>query len=327
MKNLIKAVLVICSLLILYPFWSEIQAAEEFPAKPITFIVPLEAGAGGDILSRFLIQKASTFSGTQIMVVNKPGAGSSIGYREIYGARPNGYTIGMSTVTIVTNKLQGLMPLDYHDFSLLGSFYTMPVCIFASTKTKRPFKTIEEAMTFAKAHPGEVSLAVAGVGQSDWIGAMAFITGTGINLNVIPQPGAGAFAVTQLAGGHADLGITNLAAAKPQMEAGNLRFVGVIGPERAREYKSVPTLKDLGYDITWESTGNVIGPPNMPKDITDKLTKAFEAAANDPEFQKFLLERFATPFYLPPEKVVSHLDGQRKVAQNIMGKAGILKEK
>jgi tripartite-type tricarboxylate transporter receptor subunit TctC len=327
MTPLCKATLIIFCLLTLLPVGNNLKAAEEYPSRPITFIVPLEAGAAGDLLSRALTQKASTFLGTQIMVVNKPGGGSTIGYREIYGAKPNGYTIGSATVTLVTNKLQGLMPLDYHDFSLLGTFYTMPLCIFASAKTNRPFKTIDEVISFAKAHPGAVSLAAGGIGQSDWIAAMAFITGTGIDLNVIPQAGTGAFAVAQLAGGHADLGITSFPAAKPQMEAGNLRFLAVMAPERAPEYKSVPTLKDLGYDISWESNGNVIGPPKMPKDITDKLAKAFQMAANDPGYQKFLLERSSTPLYLPPEKIVSHLDGQRKVARNIMDKAGILKEK
>jgi tripartite-type tricarboxylate transporter receptor subunit TctC len=318
---------VIVGVLVAFFQGNEIRAAEPYPARPITFIVPVEAGSDADILARPLAQKASTFLSKPVVVVNKPGAGSSIGYREIYGAKPDGYTIGMATITIVSNKLQGIFPLDYHDFGLLGTFYRIYANVFGSTKTKRPFKTIEEVIAFAKSHPGQVSLASAGIGQSLWVAAMAFISGTGINVNVIPQPGGGGFAITQIAGGHADLAITHLPSAKPQIEAGNVRFLAVEGYERAPGYENVPTLKEVGYDISWESSGIIMGPPKMPKDVTDKLTKAFEVAANDPEYHKYLLERFTMPFYLPPDKIVNYLDGRRKVVREIMDKAGILKEK
>lgn len=305
----------------------EIQAAETYPVKPITFIVPMEAGGDGDIVSRPLAQKASAILGKPIMIVNKPGAGSTIGYRELYGAKPDGYTIGMATITIVTNKLQGLLPFDYHDLSLLGTFYRMYGNVFGSTKTKRPFKTVQEAIAFAKAHPKEVSMSTAGIGQSLWYGAMAFIAGTKTEINTIPQPGGGGLVIPQVAGGHADLGVTHVPAAKPQIEAGNLRFLAVLGDDRDPAYPDVPTMKDLGYDIVWESSGIVIGPPRMPKEATDKLAKAFEAAANDAEYRKFLSERFALPFYVPPDKIVSYLDGRRKTVREILDKAGILKEK
>jgi len=314
-------------LLTVLPVGGKIRAAEDYPTRPINFIVPLEPGAAGDILSRRLIQKASAVLGTPIVVVNKPGAGSSIGYREIHASKPDGYTIGMAPVTIVTNKLQGLMPLDYHDFSLFGTFYTVYLSVFGATKTKRPFEKIEEVLSFAKSHPGEVSLASGAVGQNDWVAAMAFIAGTGITLNVIPQAGAGAVAITQVAGGHADLAITPLVAARSQVEAGNVRFLAVLGPHRFSKYPSVPTLKELGYNIGWESPGNVLGPPKIPRDIADKLAKAFKAAATDPDYQKFLVEQFVSPLYLPPEKIVSDLDEKRKLARGIMDKAGVLKEK
>jgi len=83
---------------------------------------------------------------------------------------------------------------------------------------------------------------------------------TGITLNVIPQSGAGGFTIMQVAGGHADIAITPLPAAMSQLQAGNVRLLAIIGPERAPEYPTIPTLRDIGYDISWESAGNVIGP-------------------------------------------------------------------
>jgi tripartite-type tricarboxylate transporter receptor subunit TctC len=309
-------------------FESCVWAAEQYPVKPITFIVPLEAGSDGDVLARPILQKVSAILGQPIMVVNKPGAGSSIGYREVHDAKPDGYTIGGAFATIVTNKLQGIMPYDHRDFTIIGTYATYIPIVVGSTKTKRPFKTMEEALSFAKSNPEDVSIATSGVGQSWWIATMAFQAGTGLKFNIIPQPGAGAFAIAQASGGHTDLAVLALGAAKPQIEAGNVRLLAVYGAKRASPpYDKVPTFKDLGYDIFWESTQTVIAPPKMPRDIAEKLAKAFETAANDPEYKKLVVERNAFSFITTLEKSVQFLDEQRKVARSIMEKAGILKEK
>ena len=305
-----------------------VQALEKYPVKPINIIVPVEAGADGDVMTRQLCQKASTLLGQPIIIVNKPGAGSSIGYREIYAAKPNGYTIGMATGTIITNKLQGIMPYDYHDYTMVGVFYDLNAILIASTKTQRPFKTFKEVISFAKSHPGEVSIATSGVGQAHWFFTLAFQETTKLKFNILPQPGAAGFAVAQVAGGHADLGILGLPAAKPQIDAGNVRFLAVFGSRRAvAPYENVPSLKEFGYDITIVSTGSILGPPKMPKDVSDRLVKAFETAITDPEFQKFLTDRYVIPIYLSPDQAIKYLDAQRKDYRIIAEKAGILKEK
>jgi tripartite-type tricarboxylate transporter receptor subunit TctC len=303
-------------------------AVERYPVKPVNFIVPLEAGSDGDLAARPLVEKASPVLGQPVVVVNKPGAGSTMGYYQIHDAKPDGYTIGMGTVTLVTSKLQGLFPYDYNDFSLIATFYRWPPIIVASTKSKRPFKTMGEVLTFAKAHPGEVSVATAGVGQSQWIAAMAFMESTGLKFNAIPQEGAGGITVAQVAGGHTDLAVLGVGSAKSQIEAGNLLPIAVLGTKRLPgNLSSVPTMKEVGYDVSWESFGIVIGPLKIPKDISDKLVHAFEVAAKDPGYIKYLESRSANEFYLPPDQIVKFCDGYQKLVRDIMGKAGILKEK
>ncbi len=306
---------------------NEVRAAGSFPVKPINFIVPLEAGSDGDVLSRPFTQKASTVLGQPIVIVNKPGAGSTIGAREVHNAKPDGYTVGMAAVTLITNKLQGLMPYDHHDYTLLGMFYTFNHIMIGATKTPRPFKTIQEVIAYAKAHPGEVKLSVASVGQSLWIAAMAFMDGTGLDFNTIPQAGAGGQTTLQAAGGHADIAVVGLGSAKSQIDAGNARLLAVIGPKRVLPpYDYAPTLREIGYDISWDTFGILIGPPKMPKEATDKLVHAFEIAAKDPAYIKFINERNVFHFYLPPDKMVSFLDERQKQASKIMEKAGILKK-
>ena len=289
--------------------------------------MPLEAGSDGDVLLRPLCQKASAIIGQPLIIVNKPGAGSTIGFREFHDAKPDGYTIGYGAVTLIINKYQGIIPYDHDGFVLMGTYATYVPIIVASAKTQRPFQSMREVLSFAKSRPGEVSIATSGVGQSWWVATMAFQAGTGLQFNIIPQAGTGAFSIAQAAGGHTDLAILAMGAAKPQIEAGNVRFLAVFGSRKAPGYEHVPTLKDLGYDIAWESTQLLMGPLKMPKDATEKLVNAFRVAASDPEYHKFVIERNAVPFYLPPDKSLQYFDEQRKVVRGVMEKTGILKVK
>jgi tripartite-type tricarboxylate transporter receptor subunit TctC len=304
-----------------------LPAAEKYPVKPIECIVAVEAGADGDVIARPVMQKVSEILGQPVMIVNKPGAGSSIGYRELYKSKPDGYTIGWGSATIITNKLQGVSPIDYHDFTMLGTCATYFPIIVAATKTQRPFKTIQEAISYAKEHPGALSMSVAGVGQSWWVAAMSFLKGTGLDINTIPQPGTGAMVVAQVAGGHTDLGVPALGAAKSMIEGGQVRFLATLGEQRApAPYDQVPTVKELGYPVSWESTNFFMGPPKMPKDIVDKIAKAIEKGVKEPDYVKFCGERNARWEYIPPDKVVAEFDKRRAVVRVIMEKAGILKE-
>jgi tripartite-type tricarboxylate transporter receptor subunit TctC len=295
--------------------------------KPINFIVPIEAGADADVLTRPLVQRVSKRLGKPVIVVNKPGAASSIGIREIYNAKPDGYTIGLAWAVLIIDKLQGILPIDQNDFTIIGTYATYTPIIVASTKTQRNFKTIQEMMAFAKAHPGDVSIATTAVGGSFWVAAQAFQANSGLTFNIIPQPGGGAYSVAQVAGGHTDLAVLALGSAKSQIDAGNVRFLANFGSKRALGYENVPSLKDVGLDVHWESTQIVIGPPKMPKDVTERLVKVFEEEAKDPEFQKFITEQNAAPHYLPPGKALQFFNEQRDVCRIVMEKAGILKEK
>jgi tripartite-type tricarboxylate transporter receptor subunit TctC len=304
-----------------------VQAADKYPVKPIVFIVPGEAGGDGDVLVRPVMERVSKILGQPIVIVNKPGGGATIGYREIHGAKPDGYTLGWGSATIITNKLQGVSPLDYHDFTQLGAYATFFPIVIGSTKSQVKFNTIQEAIAYAKANPGKINMSVAGVGQSWWVAAMAFLGGTNLNMTTIPQPGTGAMVVTAVAGGHAELGVAALASAKSMIESGQVKFLATLGDGRApAPYDKIPTVRELGYDVSWESSNFVMGPPKLPKEIVAILTSAIEKAAKDPEFIKFVSERNARWEWIPAEQVVASYDKRRDTVREIMRKAGILKE-
>jgi len=306
-----------------------VQAAEKYPAKPITFIIPVDAGGGLDLAIRPLCEKMGGILGVPLIMVNKPGAGSSIAYRALHDAKPDGYTIGAATGTIITNKLQGLLPYDYHGLTMMGAVQQPIPVIVAATKGKQTFKTLREVVEFAKSHPGEVKMAAGAKGQSWWILAMIFQSVTGANFNIIPQEAAGGVSMVQVAGGHVDLGVVTLGEGKPQIDAGNARLLGVIGTKRTVVFPDVPCTVELGYDVTSYSISSIIGPPNIPRGMVDILCRAVETASRDPEYKKFIEEKnySAVTIYWPPEQTIKEFDKQREIVRDIMAKSGILKEK
>ena len=252
----------------------------------------------------------------------------TIGYRVIHEAKPDGYAIGTGTGTLVSNKLQGLMPFDYHNFTLIATYAIYVPVIVASNRTLRPFKSIQEVIAFAKAYPGDVSIATSFVGGVWWIATVYFQETSGLKFNVIPQAAGGADSITVVAGGHTDLGILATGAARGQVDAGNATVLASYSPQRLPgKYQHVPTLKEIGYDITFESPQMVLGPPGMPKSIVEQLVKVFKEAANHPDYVKFVENQNAIPLYLTPERTLNRLDEQRKIYRTIMEKAGVLKEK
>jgi len=305
-----------------------LQGADRFPSKPITVVIPLEAGSDADLVTRPWMEKAGPILGKPLVAVNKPGAGLTLGYREIYNSKPDGHTIGVANVTIFTAKMQGFFPYDYKDFTHLGYFISQYPLLFASTKSKHPFKSLKEAVVFAKANPGEVSLATTAVGGIYWSAGLMMGSGMGVNFNLVPQEGSAAFVVSQLAGGHMDLGVAGAAAPRAQMDAGNIIPLAVFGPERLRgRLSGVPTFKEEGYPIVIRTFTTVIGPPKIPKPEADALIKAIKQAVTDPEYQKFVESRSDAPVYMPPEEFVKFCDEQKEIYRQIFEKAGLLKVK
>jgi tripartite-type tricarboxylate transporter receptor subunit TctC len=328
MKRLLIVILSVFILLVMVNLENKILAAEKYPVKPIIFIISIGPGSDMEIMMRPWLQKASDILGKPIVIVHKPGAGHTIGYREIYAAKPDGYTIGAMLGSMLSVKMQGLLPYDYHDYTIINFTTAMYPIIVASKKTKRPFKTIEEVFAFAKSNPGEVTIATTPVGQTWWVATMYFQEKTGFKFNIIPQEEGAGMAVTQVAGGHADIGIFGLTAAKAQIDAGNLHLLASISPHRAREpYNNAPTLKEVGYDIIFRGSAGFIGPPKMPKDIVDKLANTFEIALNDPEIKKHIISCDQIPMFMRSDEAIKYLDAEIEIMRKIMAKAGLLKEK
>jgi tripartite-type tricarboxylate transporter receptor subunit TctC len=300
------------------------QGEEKYPTKPIRVIFPVEPGSGGDVLCRPLIEKMSKILGKPMIVINKPGASGSIGLKEVHDAKPDGYTISASAPFIVTNKMQGLLPYDHREFDIIGIFQTDPGIV--SSTSKKPWNTVKEVVAYAKANPGEVSIATSSKGAIWWLAAMAFQDASGVKFNVMPQAGAGGLATTQVAGGHADLGLLGIPEAKAQIEGGNIRLLAVMSKERlAGKFNYAPTLREEGILAEVSTFRAIVAPKGLPQPVFDKIFAATEKAANDPEYRNFLASQNSIPLWLPKEQAVKFYEEQARIYRPIIEKAGMYK--
>ena len=304
--------------------FNKLHAEETYPVRPISFVIPMEAGADPDILLRPWAEKVSKILGQPIVIVNKPGGPQTIGYREVHGAKPDGYTFGACVATIFLAKMQGLFSYDLQDFTPLSLLVKTYPIITASKKTDHPFTTMQEVISYAKANPGKIKAATSARGAPSWLTSQLVQQATDVKFNIIPQEGVGSTIMSQVLGGHTDLGFAYMAAARAQIDAGTIRCLAVVGPDRfPGKYNNIPTLKEIGYDAGLVLWIGVIGPANMPKEITNKLEEAFQTASQDTEIKNFWLSRNFFPGFLPSTEFSDFADNQKKMFRDLLEEAGI----
>lgn len=303
--------------------------AASYPNKAINFIIPMEPGADGDIALRLLMRKVSEILGQTVIMINKPGAGQTVGYREIYKAQPDGYTIGGIAGSLAMVKLLGKYQYDFRDFSLIGfSHHSPPVLTASKTSKHNRFESLEDLVSFARANPRTVSMATTAVGGAYWVAAQMIVNALNIDLIQIPQEGSAAFVISAVAGGHADLGVTAFPSAKAMIDAGKIRVLGTPYEKRfPGKYNFIKTFKELGYDASMSSFTGVMGPPKMPKEIVGILSDAVGKAVNDPEVNKALIERNVIPEPMDPARFLAFCTDQERKYRAVLEKAGKLKVK
>jgi tripartite-type tricarboxylate transporter receptor subunit TctC len=271
--------------------------AQAWPARAITFVCPWPAGGTADQSMRALCEVASRALGQPVIVENKAGASGMIGTKAMASAKPDGYTIGQIPISVTRFSQLGLLQLDpMKDFTYLArtSGQTFGIAAAASSR----FKSLAEVVAFAKANPGKLTYAHAGVGGATHVGMEEFALAAGTQFNHVPYKG-GAEALQGVLGGHVDL-LADSSSWAPHVEAGKLRLLATWGEQRAARFKDAPTLKELGYNVVVDAPNGIGAPKGMDPAITKKLRDAFRVAVNSPEF-KLVADRIDAP--------VLYLDG------------------
>ena len=254
--------------------------AQEYPTKPITLIVPWPAGGSTDISMRAIADSASKFIGQPIVIDNKAGGGGTVGPATMAAAaKPDGYTIAQLPITVFRLPLMQEVSWDpTKDFSYIIHLtgYTFGV----TTSAESQFKSWKDVVDFAKQNPGKVTYATPGTGTSLHIGMEQIAALAGIKLTQVPFKG-GAETNAAALGQHTMLQADSTGW-RPLVDAGKLRLLMVWTSVRSPNFPDVPTLKELGYPMVYNSPFGIGGPKGMDPKIVAKIHDAFKKAIEDP---------------------------------------------
>lgn len=269
--------------------------AQAYPDRPITFICPWPAGGTADQSMRALCQIASRVLGQSIAVENKAGASGMIGTKAMASARPDGYTIGQIPISVTRFSQLGTLQLDpLKDFTYLARTSGQTFGIAAPADSR--FKSLQEVVAFAKANPGKLTYAHAGIGGATHVGMEEFALAAGVQFNHVPYKG-GAEALQAVLGGHVDL-LADSSSWAPHVEAGKLKLLATWGERRTARFKDTPTLRELGYNVVVDAPNGIGAPKGMDPAITQKLREAFRVAVASPEFKQVADKIDAPVLYL-----------------------------
>ena len=256
-----------------------IAAAGDYPERPVRLIVPFPAGGSTDALLRPLASAASKHLGQPIVIENKPGASGTLGVTTMLQSKPDGYTLAQIPVTVFTAAHVGSVPFDPRkDITYIVHLtgYTFGLVV----RSDAPWKTVEGLVAYARAHPGEVTYATAGPASPGHLAIEQLAAIAQVQLLHVPFKGA-ADALIALLGGHVQVVATSSGWA-PHVESGKLRLLATFSPVRTRRWASVPTMKELGYDVVVTSPYGIGGPRGMDAQIVEKVHAAFKKALEDP---------------------------------------------
>ncbi|MCA6126149.1 tripartite tricarboxylate transporter substrate binding protein [Bradyrhizobium sp. WSM 1704] len=293
--------------------------AQDYPTKPITLIVPWPAGGSTDISMRAIAESASKVLGQPITIDNKAGGGGTVGPATMAaGAKPDGYTISQIPITVFRLPLMQEVSWDpSKDFSYIIHLtgYTFGV----TTSAESPFKSWQDVVDFAKKNPGKVTYATPGTGTSLHIGMEQIAAMAGIKLTQVPFKG-GAETNAAVLGQHTMLQADSTGW-RPLVDAGKLKLLMVWTGARSPNYPDVPTLKELGYPMVYDSPFGIAGPKGMDPKIVAKLHDAFKKAVEDPAVIATLAKYDMVPNYKNTEDykkfVVEVTESERKVIDTL----------
>ncbi|MBO9331118.1 ABC transporter substrate-binding protein [Achromobacter pulmonis] len=315
---MLKAVLVGGAALAAAP---QAQAAD-YPVKPITLIVPFPAGSGTDAVGRIFGSELSAILGQQIVVENKPGANATIAAAYVARAKPDGYTLFVTTNTSHSAApwLMKNVPYDpVKDFTPIARGGNLPFILVVNPK--RPWKNVGELVADARQRPGRITYAS---GNSTGIVAGATLANRAkIDILHVPYKGTPQ-ALTDVVGGQVDFMFTDLASGLPFVQSGQLRALAVSTAERSAIVPELPSMAEAGVrDFDLNSWNGYFGPAGLPPEIVAKLNAAINQVVSKPEVKQRLAGLGFDAFSGTPQDFGRFVGEQRDLWGKLIRDAGI----
>ncbi len=297
--------------------------AQDYPARPVTFVVPFPPGGSTTIVGRIIADKLSEILGQSFVVDNRAGAGGTVGSKAVSKAAPDGYTIllGYTGTLAIGPSLYPNVGYDPRkDFEPIGRIGTAPNTLVVHPSFA--VKSVAELIAYAKANPGKVNYGSAGIGTVSHVCGEYFNTAAGVKLTHIPYKGTGP-AITDLLGGHIPMAFAPIPATHENAKSGNLRMLAVTSLVRSTLAPEVPTIAESGVP-GFEAVlrYGLVAPAGTPRRIIEKLNKALNAVLTSDDVRKRLAIEGAEPLPGTPAEYGADIDREETQWSKVVKASG-----
>lgn len=272
--------------------------AATYPTKNIMVVVPFPAGGRSDLTIRVISPYLEKTLGQPLVILNRPGGGSSIGSRMLAQSQPDGYTIGFTTNAVVATQYTLKDNLDLRDYTPICLVNTDPA-VLAVAATGR-WKDIQTLVNYARESPKKILIGI-NPGASAHLFAAAFGKAAKVETTLVPYKG-GPERVAALMGGHIDADFGVLAQYRSMLNAKRVRVLGVASASRISSYGDIPTFKESGVDLQISGWQGFFAPRGIPTEIRTRIDAAVRKVLNDPEVLQQLAKIDVQVTYLPPQE-------------------------
>ena len=290
--------------------WAQVPApgaATDYPTKTIKIIVPFTAGSATDIMARIVGERLSAGMGQAVIVENRPGAGGTLGAAQVAKSEPDGYTLlVVSTGHVVNPALYGNLPYDtVGDFSGVSPLAALPSVLVVGAGS--PLKSVGDLIALAKAKPGQLNYASAGVGSATHVNAEKFRAVSGIQVTHIPFKGTPE-TIVEVSSGRVDFMFTPVLASIPSIRDNRMRALAVSTFKRSTALPDVPTVAEAGLPgFVFDFWIGLLAPAKTPRPIVNKLNAEVRKIMAQPEVVERLVKLGAEPLPMTPERFDAYI--------------------
>jgi tripartite-type tricarboxylate transporter receptor subunit TctC len=298
-------------------------AADAWPTKPVTIVIPFAAGGTTDIIGREVGHKLSEELKQPVIIDNRPGAGGTLGASLVAHASPDGYTLFMSTVAhAMAPGIYKKLPYDFiKDLDPIGMVATTPNVLVVNPSV--PVNSVSELISYIKTHPNTVNYGSAGSGSTEHFSGELFRSMTGVDITHVPYKG-GAPMMTDLIGGQIQMAIETSASAAPYVRSGKVKALAVTGTKRSPAYPNLPTMDEAGikgYTVTtWFA---LMAPHGTPASVEERVGAALAKVLKDPALQKRFEDQGVSAGTLGSGELAGFIKSETTRWGDVARKAGI----
>ncbi len=311
------------ALLAALPFFSlatTAALAAAWPERPITIVVPAAAGGTTDIAARVLAEKMGKDLGTSVVVENKGGGGGSIGTAQVARARPDGYTLLMGNIGPVAINFSLYKQVSYKESDLRGITNVISVPNILVVHADSPVRSVRELVELARTR--RLNVSTSGVGQSPHMSSEMFRQKAGIEVTLVPFPGA-APAVTALLGQQVDYMIDNLPSSMPHIRSGKFRALAITSATRSAQLPEVPTMTEAGVPMQVTAWFGLLAPAGTPDAVVERIQQSARRAMQTAEVRQRFADLGGVPGGETPAEYDAFIAQERKSWAQIVKAAGL----